>query len=75
MRFILDSAAPVIFFQQRERKIDAGGEASRGVEIAVLNPDRPGVDIGLGIALSRIAFLDTSPYRNQQRVECPFDAV
>jgi hypothetical protein len=38
---ILNSPAPVIFFQQRERKIDAGGEASRGVEIAVLNPDRP----------------------------------
>src|SRR5260370_27841345 len=44
----------VIFLEQRQRKVDASGHASRGVEIVVLNPDRLGVDIDLGIALSQL---------------------
>src|SRR5258708_38794615 len=43
----------VIFLEQRQRKVDASGHASRGVEIVVLNPDRLGVDIGLETRLTQ----------------------
>jgi len=38
----------VIFFQERERKINASGHASQRVEIVVLDPDRLGSTLTLG---------------------------